>query len=93
MKKVKLLIFFLFIFSSTFAYASNEDFDNWLKELADIGPLYPLVGSEGVWVTAVAFFWIWWHMAQIRIESQLDREQLEAIGELNDLYENISKDN
>ena len=68
-------------------------FDDWLKELADIGPLYPLVGSEGVWVTAVTFFWIWWHMAQFRIESQLDREQLEAIGELNDLYENISKDN
>jgi len=34
-----------------------------------------------------------WHMAQIRIESQLDREQLEAIGELGDLSENISKDN
>ncbi len=36
MKKVKLLIFFLFIFSSTFAYASNEDFDNWLKDFKKI---------------------------------------------------------
>ncbi|SVC67984.1 uncharacterized protein METZ01_LOCUS320838 [marine metagenome] len=31
-------------------------------------------------------------MAQIRIESQQDREQIEAIGELGDLYESLSKD-
>ncbi|SVA64480.1 uncharacterized protein METZ01_LOCUS117334 [marine metagenome] len=31
-------------------------------------------------------------MAQIRIESQLDREQIEAIGELEDLYETFSED-
>ncbi|MCS5653872.1 MAG: hypothetical protein FI685_06745 [SAR202 cluster bacterium] len=67
-------------------------FDNWLEDLAEIGPLYPLVGSEGFWVAVVAFFWIWWHMAQIRIESQQDREQIEAIGELGDLYESLSKD-
>ena len=67
-------------------------FDNCLEDLAEIGPLYPLVGSEGFWVAVVAFFWIWWHMAQIRIESQQDREQIEAIGELGDLYESLSKD-
>ena len=33
-------------------------FDNWLEDLAEIGPLYPLVGSEGFWVAVVAFFWI-----------------------------------
>ena len=33
-------------------------FDDWLKDLADIGPLYPLVGPEGIWVTVVVFFWI-----------------------------------
>ena len=57
-----------------------------------IGPIYPLVGSEGIWVAVVAFFWIWLHMAQIRIESQLDMEQIEAIGELEDLYETFSED-
>ena len=30
-------------------------FDNWLEDLAEIGPLYPLVGSEGFWVAVVAF--------------------------------------
>ena len=30
-------------------------------------------------------------MAQIRIESQLDREQIEVIGELEDLYETLSE--
>ena len=64
-------------------------FDNWLKELSDIGPLYPLVGSEGIWVTIVGFFWIWWHMAQIRIETQLEREQIESIGELEDLHASL----
>jgi hypothetical protein len=30
-------------------------------------------------------------MAQIRIESQLDREQVEAIGELEELYETLNE--
>ena len=67
-------------------------FDNWLKDLSDIGPIYPLVGSEGIWVAVAAFFMIWWHMAQIRIESQIEMEQIEAIGELEDLYETFSED-
>jgi hypothetical protein len=67
-------------------------FDNWLKDLSDIGPIYPLVGSEGIWVAVAAFFYIWWHMAQIRIESQIEMEQIEAIGELEDLYETFSED-
>ena len=33
-------------------------FDDWLKDLAVIVPLYPLVGPEGILVTVVVFFWI-----------------------------------
>ena len=36
MKKVKSLILFIFIFYSNFAYANNEDFNNWLKDFKKI---------------------------------------------------------
>ena len=36
MKKVKSLILFIFIFYSNFAYANNEDFNNWLNDFKKI---------------------------------------------------------
>jgi hypothetical protein len=48
---------------------STGGFDNWLGTIAEIGPIYPLVGSEGLWVLLCIGFWIWWHMAQMRIEN------------------------
>ena len=36
MKKVKSLILFIFIFYTNFAYANNEDFNNWLNDFKKI---------------------------------------------------------
>ncbi|MGY8907799.1 MAG: hypothetical protein ACKVJI_11025 [Pseudomonadales bacterium] len=60
---------------------STGGFDNWLGSISEIGAIYPLVGGEGLWVLICLGFWIWWHVAQMRIEN-LEHNQI--IQELED---------
>lgn len=54
---------------------STGNFQNWDGNIADIGPIYPFVGSEGLMVIICLAFWIVWHILQVRMENaQLDRE-------------------
>lgn len=49
--------------------------ETWATDIAQLGPVYPFVGSEMVlWIIGLAF-WIGFHILQGRIESrQLDQE-------------------
>ena len=58
---------------------STGGFDNWLGEISEIGAIYPLVGSEGLWVLICLGFWVWWHLAQMRTESLEHNETLQEI--------------
>lgn len=40
------------------------------KNLAEIGPLYPFVGTETMWVIAGLIIWIVWHVLQISAEKE-----------------------
>lgn len=40
------------------------------KNLADIGPIYPFVGSEVMWVIIGLVLWIVWHVLQISAEKE-----------------------
>ncbi len=40
------------------------------KNLAEIGPLYPFVGSEVMWVIIGLVLWIVWHVLQISSEKE-----------------------
>lgn len=40
------------------------------KNLADIGPIYPFVGSEVMWVIIGLVLWIVWHVLQISNEKE-----------------------
>ena len=43
--------------------------ETWAQNLAELGPIYPFVGSEvGLWVAGMAF-WIIWHVWQARFEN------------------------
>jgi hypothetical protein len=49
--------------------------ESWDGNLMDIGPMYPLVGWEGIMAIIALIFWIGWHILQIRAENrQLDEE-------------------
>ena len=47
------------------------------KNLADIGPLYPFVGSEFVLFVIAVIIWLVWHAAQISSERVYHEEMKE----------------
>jgi hypothetical protein len=51
----------------------------------DIGPMYPFVGEEWLFVVIAVIVWIGWHVLQIRGES---REETEAV----EMYDRIGLD-
>jgi hypothetical protein len=34
--------------------------DSWAVDLANVGPIYPFVGTEWIWVILGVAFWIGW---------------------------------
>lgn len=46
-----------------------EQVGNWNGNVTDIGPLYPMVGSETILLLIGLVFWIGWHIWQIRMEN------------------------
>lgn len=48
--------------------------ESWAVDLANVGPIYPLVGSEAIWVILGVAFWIIWHVWQIRFETKTYNE-------------------
>ena len=56
---------------------STGNFENWAGNIADIGPIYPFVGAEWLFVLIGVVYWIVWHVRQIKAENQslADQEQ------------------
>ena len=47
---------------------------------ADLGPIYPMVGTEGVLVIIGVAFWIAWHVIQAQRENREYEEQIRKYG-------------
>ena len=58
---------------------STGNFDNWDGNIADIGPIYPFVGSEVLKVILALVIWIVWHIIQIKSENKRYEEQSRAL--------------
>jgi hypothetical protein len=56
-----------------------EEVANWSGNIADIGPLYPMVGSEGLLVVIGFVFWIGWHIWQFRMENANYHDDVETM--------------
>ena len=56
---------------------STGNFENWAGNIADIGPIYPFVGAEWLFVLIGVVYWVVWHIRQISNENQnlADQEQ------------------
>ena len=55
--------------------------DSWAVDLAEVGPIYPFVGTEVIWVILGVVFWIGWHVWQIKFENQAydkDKQRLSS---------------
>lgn len=68
---------------------STGAIENWLGNIADIGPLYPFVGSEfTLWCIGI-FVWILWQVSCTRAESRQYREEIEKHGGKESIQELI----
>ncbi len=56
---------------------STGSFENWAGNIAEIGPIYPFVGAEWLFVLIGVVYWIAWHVRQLASENQslADQEQ------------------
>jgi hypothetical protein len=59
---------------------STGAFENWAGNIADIGPIYPFVGSEWLWFVIGVAVWIVWQIWQIRHENRTYAEELTTVG-------------
>ncbi len=57
---------------------TTGNFENFAGEIAEIGPMYPFVGSEGLLVVVGLVFWIAWHIWQTIHESKTYDEDSSA---------------
>ena len=56
-------------------------FENWAGNIADIGPIYPFVGTEFMLWIAGMVCWILWHFIQSGIERRQYAEEIKNYGD------------
>lgn len=54
--------------------------ESWTGNIADIGPVYPMVGTEAVLVIVGVAAWIVWHVVQAKRESAQYEEHERRLG-------------
>ena len=59
---------------------STGAIDSWAGTIADIGPMYPFPGSEGLLVLIGVVLWLLWHVLQSRAETRTYEEELAKFG-------------
>lgn len=59
---------------------STGSFENWAGTITDIGPLYPFVGTEVLWLILGLVFWIWWHIVETKRENKTYEEEIKRFG-------------
>lgn len=64
--------------------------DSWAVDLANVGPIYPWVGSEGVMFIIALVLWIAWQIWQIKFESDTYREEADKYATPENLKKMVS---
>ncbi len=59
---------------------STTNVESWAVDLADVGAIYPMVGSEVILVIIGVAFWIFWHVWQIKHENATYDAEIEKYG-------------
>lgn len=53
--------------------------ESWAVDLANLGPVYPMVGSEGILLVIGLVIWIGWHIIQGVSENRAYEEDLKKL--------------
>ena len=65
---------------------------SWTGNIADIGPIYPWVGAEGVLFIIGLATWIVWHIIQIKMENKTYEEEISRFGGTESLKKMIGRE-
>lgn len=60
--------------------------------MADLGPIYPMVGTEGVLVIIGVVSWIVWHIIQTRIENRTYEDEVRRFGDKESLKQVVGRE-
>ena len=71
---------------------TTAHFATWGGNIADLGPVYPLVGWEVPIFILGLLFWIFWHILTIIQEEKELREHAESHGERDSLTEIMDRE-
>ena len=71
---------------------STGNFENWAGEIAEIGAIYPFVGTETLLAIVGVIFWLWWHVKQSKIEEQQYKEEIEKYGSKESMLSIVSRE-
>ena len=66
--------------------------ESWGGTITDIGPMYPMVGTEGLLVIIGVVAWIVWHVIQARRENREYEDQVRKYGGRESLKRLISEE-
>ena len=66
--------------------------ESWGGTIADIGPIYPMVGAEGLLVVIGVVLWIAWHVIQAKRENRDYEEQIRKYGSPESLKRLIAEE-
>lgn len=66
--------------------------ESWGGTITDIGPMYPMVGTEGLLVIIGVVAWIVWHVIQAKRENREYEDQVRKYGGRESLKRLISEE-
>ena len=66
--------------------------ESWGGTITDIGPIYPMVGAEGLLVVIGVVLWIVWHVVQAKRENRDYEEQIRKYGSPESLKRLIAEE-
>ena len=66
--------------------------ESWGGTITEIGPMYPMVGAEGVLVIIGVAAWIVWHVIQAKRENREYEEQIRKYGSTESLKRLIAEE-
>jgi hypothetical protein len=66
--------------------------ESWGGTITDIGPIYPMVGTEGLLVIIGVVAWIVWHVIQAKRENRAYEEQIRKYGSPESLKRLIAEE-
>jgi len=71
---------------------TTAHFASWGGNIAELGPVYPLVGWEVFFTIVGVILWIGWHILTVIQEEKVLREHSEAHGDRDSLTEIMGRE-